>query len=533
MVKKVFGIISYFPNNDTEYHRYVRKQRTKRCTELLQTLGKLWPTVDIIILTQNWRDYQPPKIPNNISIRKSPIKRLGILSARRVLRQEFLDSDYDYLIMLDDDVTIQCRNPAQYLQEIDNHPDGIGIVSNSDNALSLVAISKTIFQQITYPKVYKERGEGFEDIAFKQICIEKFSDSIFELPNDVSVSSMVDGISCPSTWSSDSRYNWDYMTRVTSALITMHTHTKSPDVPNTDPIDLILPIVDPSDPDWVAALTETTSTLGPDSSRFRSLGTLKYLMRGIAKYMPFIRDVVLIVASESQIPSWVNRDTVRIVCHKDFIPEEFLPTFNSCTIEAFLYNIPDLAEHIIYFNDDLFPINDMTVSDFFTGDVPHVRFIPVVPDGQSMIFDSQCKSSISMILKMLHMPECSDTEFVVPDHTALPMLRSTLQQVGVACNAEIKKTISVLRESKNVNQYIYHYYQYYTDKYVNDACDYIYVSVTDPIDHFDRLTSDFGFQLMCVNDSSSVSEIAPIKQALSEVFSKKFPDLCKYEIKPK
>ena len=163
MVKKVFGIISYFPNNDTEYHRYVRKQRTKRCTELLQTLGKLWPTVDIIILTQNWKDYQPPKIPNNISIRKSPIKRLGILSARRVLRQEFLDSDYDYLIMLDDDVTIQCRNPEQYLQEIDNHPDGIGIVSNSDNALSLVAISKTIFQQITYPAVYKERGEGFEE----------------------------------------------------------------------------------------------------------------------------------------------------------------------------------------------------------------------------------------------------------------------------------------------------------------------------------------------------------------------------------
>jgi hypothetical protein len=63
--------------------------------------------------------------------------------------------------------------------------------------------------------------------------------------------------------------------------------------------------------------------------RFRDWGTLRYLFRGIAENMPFVRKVHLVVSHESQVPEWVNREEVHIVLHKDIIPAEFLPTFNS------------------------------------------------------------------------------------------------------------------------------------------------------------------------------------------------------------
>ena len=67
-------------------------------------------------------------------------------------------------------------------------------------------------------------------------------------------------------------------------------------------IDLIITYVNCADQNWVRDYIRTTKTHNPTAERFRSWGTLKYLLRGIEKYMPFVRNVVLIVARKSQIP---------------------------------------------------------------------------------------------------------------------------------------------------------------------------------------------------------------------------------------
>ena len=102
--------------------------------------------------------------------------------------------------------------------------------------------------------------------------------------------------------------------------------------------------------------------------RYRDYNTLKYLLRGIDKYLPWIRNLYIIVEQESQIPKWLNRDKVKIIYHKDIIPEKLLPTYNSGTIEMYLKNIPELSEYFIYGNDDMFPLSSMTKSDFFDED---------------------------------------------------------------------------------------------------------------------------------------------------------------------
>lgn len=48
-LKPCFGIVSYMPTDDGE-----KQQRQTRLNNLLKQLGKLWPSIPIIIIAQNW-----------------------------------------------------------------------------------------------------------------------------------------------------------------------------------------------------------------------------------------------------------------------------------------------------------------------------------------------------------------------------------------------------------------------------------------------------------------------------------------------
>ena len=61
---------------------------------------------------------------------------------------------------------------------------------------------------------------------------------------------------------------------------------------------------------------------------------------------------------------------MEIVDHKIIFEgyEEYLPTFNSISIESMTWRIPGLSEHFIEFNDDLILAAPTTPEDFFTED---------------------------------------------------------------------------------------------------------------------------------------------------------------------
>lgn len=86
--------------------------------------------------------------------------------------------------------------------------------------------------------------------------------------------------------------------------------------------------------------------------------------------MKFIHNVYLVVATGSQVPEWVHSTDIKVVFHRDIIPEKYLPTFNSTTIEMFLCKIKGLSEHFIYFNDDMFPVKEHIIRDFFIDGKP-------------------------------------------------------------------------------------------------------------------------------------------------------------------
>lgn len=140
-------------------------------------------------------------------------------------------------------------------------------------------------------------------------------------------------------------------------------------------IDFIITWVDMNDPQWHADFTKYSGNKdniknGVSEARFRDYGLLKYWFRGVETFAPWVRKIHFVTCG--QRPEWLNIDNpkLNLVSHKDYIPVQFLPTFNSVVIEYYLHKIPDLAEHFVYFNDDFYITNHIKTERFFKNGLP-------------------------------------------------------------------------------------------------------------------------------------------------------------------
>lgn len=296
-------------------------------------------------------------------------------------------------------------------------------------------------------------------------------------------------------------------------------------------VDAIVTYVNNSDNKWVRSYIQKTHTHNPAACRFRSWGTLKYLFRGIEEYMPFVDNIILVVSGESQIPSWLNTSNVRVVFHEEFIPKQFLPTFNSCTIESFFWNIPNLSDKVIYFNDDMFPTAPMSEEDFFTDDKPHIKFSTLELSSKSNLYQRQCRSGMDMITTALNIPEWKKGQIIRPYHITTAFTKEGLDAIRESCGELIPKTVSTIRTQTNVNQYIYAYWHYFTDNYVSKTIHYKYFELMDKT--FQEIVDTIGtteYQMLCLNDSDKLKDYARTRYLLQQCFEKKFPDKCRYEL---
>ena len=107
-----------------------------------------------------------------------------------------------------------------------------------------------------------------------------------------------------------------------------------------------------------------------NSMRVAYHGEIKYSLRGVFEFMPWVRRV-FIVMNEKKKPSWFSDDYekyVTLVGHDEIFTDGIktkLPTTNSNAIETALANIPGLSEHFIYFNDDFFVSRMLPYTRFF------------------------------------------------------------------------------------------------------------------------------------------------------------------------
>ena len=164
-------------------------------------------------------------------------------------------------------------------------------------------------------------------------------------------------------------------------------------------IDIVIAWVDGSDPDWLREKARFRAPEEDGEGRYRDLGLLPYWFRLVEQNAPWARKIHFV--TWGHVPEFLNLESekIHIVRHMDFIPEEFLPTFSSHAIELNLHRIPGLAEHFIYFNDDMFLLRPSRPEDFFRDGLPCTwgAEVPWVFSGEPGVWSHAAANGLGVI----------------------------------------------------------------------------------------------------------------------------------------
>lgn len=138
-------------------------------------------------------------------------------------------------------------------------------------------------------------------------------------------------------------------------------------------IDFVVLWVDGNDEKWLKEKNKykkqiTGEDISNNENRFRDWNILQYWFRGVEKFAPWVNRIHFV--TYGHIPSWLDTTNpkLNIVKHEDFIPKEYLPTFNSNVIQYFLHKIEGITDRFIMFDDDQFILKSVKPTDFFVGD---------------------------------------------------------------------------------------------------------------------------------------------------------------------
>lgn len=154
-------------------------------------------------------------------------------------------------------------------------------------------------------------------------------------------------------------------------------HSKEEKVsePLSQNIDVVLYWVDETDVEWQKSKEEFFSKENADirscsKIRYQGWDNLKYLFRGIEAFMPWVHKIFFVTCGQK--PGFLNENHKKLVLinHDEFMPDEYLPTFNSSAIEMNFHRIKELSENFIIFNDDMFPVKAVDEEYYLRDNLP-------------------------------------------------------------------------------------------------------------------------------------------------------------------
>lgn len=286
-------------------------------------------------------------------------------------------------------------------------------------------------------------------------------------------------------------------------------------------IDFVVPMVFPKDKDWRMEYDKYHGDNAMKNVRYRSWGTEELQVRCVMKFMPWVRRIYILLARESQVQPWMEelavaqQDTqqeVRVVFHREFMPERLLPCFASPCIEMFLKDIPGLSEQFIYANDDMFPLSPLEPEDFFRRAAvaqQHTQLLPcqhitdrAYPTNPNT-FQRKCMWQQNMIGK----PFSKQFTKTYPDtgHVFSAILKSSCEEVWKRHGEEITKHLSPLkRNDHSANNWIYLLYQQYSGQYVDHQPPTHYTDHTTMTCQLAEIIRDPQAGIVCLNDNENI-----------------------------
>ena len=253
-------------------------------------------------------------------------------------------------------------------------------------------------------------------------------------------------------------------------------------------ISLVIPYVDNNDEVWKKIYLDycnkhklPNKIVDMKSDRYECIGLINYQIKLINKHMPWLDNIYLLLMNREQAPKDLPSN-VKIIYHGAFIPQKYLPTFNSTTIEMFLWNIKELGEYFIYANDDMLPFKDLKPSDFFTSD-GKIKIEWWQEDIRELnnCFRCQCYNSFKHITIRLG-KKTEPYKYLRPAHSFTPMIKSHCKVAYDLISDLINKHIRAFRTEYQYNQYIYPIFEKYTLGTCDSNIDFLYTQLKDGID---------------------------------------------------
>lgn len=308
-------------------------------------------------------------------------------------------------------------------------------------------------------------------------------------------------------------------------------------------VDLIYLWVNGNDPQWQAKynafIGKTTKDLSLNcKGRYADNDELKYSLRSISLYAPWVHKIFIV--TDNQIPEWLDTTNpkIQIVDHKDIMPEESLPCFNSSLIEHFLYKIPGLAEHFLFSNDDMYLNKPVTPIDFFTSEgLPIIRLTrKPLRKIRWFIRENILKKPLKNHRKMIdHSTRIVEKLYGIyytglPHHNIDAYLKSDYQK-GVEvtlrdeCAANNKNH---LRSNDDIHRSVLSYLSLAEKRgvrrYVNGK-ESFYVNIQKKKD-YQKLEENYPL-FFCMNDSEDATD--DDRKTAKEFLEKKFPQKSEFE----
>ena len=300
------------------------------------------------------------------------------------------------------------------------------------------------------------------------------------------------------------------------------------------PIDAVYTWVDGDDPAWRArkarALRENGWVAGSNEqtandSRFVSRDELRYSLRSLHAYAPWIRHVF--VVTDDQVPAWLDttRSDLTVVSHREIFGDTGrLPTFNSQAIESRLHRIPGLSEHFLYLNDDVFLGRPVAPEMFFTPGgltrfFPSAALVGSAPrtPGDTPA-DSAGKNNRDLIQRAFGRVLTRKMK-----HTPHPSRRSVLNEIELRFADRVAATAGhQFRHPEDIAllSSLQQYYAYLTGRAAPGQIRYLYTDLADPQTPFRlaRLLHDRHLDAFCLNDTHSSPEAVAEQAALLAEF---------------
>ncbi|WP_299540203.1 stealth conserved region 3 domain-containing protein [uncultured Streptomyces sp.] len=280
------------------------------------------------------------------------------------------------------------------------------------------------------------------------------------------------------------------------------------------PVDAVYTWVDGADVQWLERKNQVLAMLGLETvdaaasaARFRSRDELRYSLRSIDMYAPWIRNIYIV--TDQQVPPWLDEThhRVRVVDHREIFGDQgALPTFNSHAIESRLHHIQGLAEHFLYFNDDFFIGRTVLPSMFFLGNGQTKHFtsptaIPMLPPLSTDDFNiSAAKNNRELIGG--HFGQLLTHSFL---HAPYVLRKSVMEDLERTYPEQVAQTsASRLRNHADISiaSSLHHYFAYHTGRSVpgSISCGFVNVGLREHRTRLNRLLTTRPNDVFCLND---------------------------------